>query len=117
MSADESEVQDVATNPSPDGASGRDASGRFADGNPGGPGNPHVRAVGRLRAELVSSVSAGDVREIVQALVAEARGGDVSAARELLTRLLGPPVSDDLVARLADLEARVEEVARTGSHG
>ena len=43
--------------PSPKGANSRDAKGRFAAGNGGGPGNPYTRRVANLRATLLHAVS------------------------------------------------------------
>lgn len=82
----------------------RDARGRFVDGNPGGPGNPYAAAVATFRSAIIDAVTEDDVREVVEALVAEAKGGNLTAARLLLDRLLGPPVAADLVARLEALE-------------
>jgi len=87
--------------PSPN---GRNGAGRFAKGNPGGPGNPHAASVARLRAALVEAVTPDDVAAIARALVTQAKGGDVAAVRELLNRLLGPPVELDLIERLERLE-------------
>lgn len=82
----------------------RDARGRFAPGNPGGPGNPHARQVARLRAALLEAVTPADVREIIAVVVEAARGGDLAAAKLLFDRLLGPPVEADLIARIEELE-------------
>lgn len=70
-------------------ANGRTARGRFAKGNPGGPGNPHARRVAALRTALLASVTERDVKQVAQALVKRAKQGDVPAVRELLDRLLG----------------------------
>jgi hypothetical protein len=70
---------------------GRDARGRFADGNPGGRGNPFARKVAALRAALVESVTATDIEEIAAALKAQAKKGDTPAARLLLAYSLGKP--------------------------
>ena len=75
---------------------GRTASGRFAKGNPGGPGNPHSRRVAALREALLESVTEADIRAVAKALVSKAKGGDIPAVRELLDRLLGK--GDDKVA-------------------
>ena len=75
--------------PSPNGANGRDASGRFVKGWKGGPGNPHARQVAAIRSVLMSAVSDDDLRVILSALVKRAKAGDVMAAREVLDRLLG----------------------------
>ena len=80
--------------PSPSGpnvASDRDAGGRFRKGNPGEPGNPMARRVGKLRAALIRSVTPDEVRKIIAGLVKAAVDGDVSAAKLLFDRLLGPP--------------------------
>ena len=69
----------------------RDSAGRFATGNPGGPGNPFARRVAQLRSALLDAVSDDDLREIVSALVTRAKAGDVVAAREVLTRIIGKP--------------------------
>ena len=84
--------------PSPNGDNGRDAGGRFTQGNAGGPGNPLARRVARLRAELL--------RAIVAALVAKAKQGDTVAAREVLDRAIGKAAEGiDLVERIEALEA------------
>ena len=77
--------------PSTNGDNGRNADGHFTKGNPGGPGNPFARRTAQLRSAMIRAVSEQDVAVIIQKLVAEAKEGDVSAAREVLTRVLGRP--------------------------
>jgi hypothetical protein len=72
--------------PSPN---GRTARGRFAKGNPGGPGNPYAKRVADLRAALLESVTEADIRAVAKALVKRAKAGEVPAIRELLDRLVG----------------------------
>jgi hypothetical protein len=72
-------------------ASGRDAGGRFAQGNAGGPGNPFARRVGALRRALLDFVTPQRLSELAQALFEPALGGDVAAARLLLAYTLGQP--------------------------
>lgn len=67
----------------------RDEQGRFAKGNAGGPGNPYAATTARLRAALLSAVTEQDIRDVIAALVAQARQGNVPAARELLERVCG----------------------------
>ncbi len=96
--------------PSPNGANGdRDERGRFAKGNPGGKGNPHARAVGKLRTALLEAVSEEELKTIVKKLVELARQGNVQAAKEVLDRCLGKPVEADLIARLDELERTIGE--------
>ena len=73
---------------------GRTASGQFAKGNAGGPGNPHAKRVAELRAALLEAVTVEDIRAVVRSLVGQAREGDIPAARELLNRVLGKSPDD-----------------------
>lgn len=87
-------------------AAGRDAGGRFAQGNKAGRGNPHHRKVARLRAALLERVTPDDIAAVVAALVAKAKGGDVAAIKLLLDRVFG---------RVTDLDtATAGEQAETG---
>ena len=82
----------MSNEPSPNGGNGkRKANGRFAKGNPGGPGNPYARRVAQLRAVIADAVTDEDLLAIVGALVERAKKGDVAAARELFNRLVGRP--------------------------
>jgi hypothetical protein len=80
------ETYTVGMSPSPN---GRTARGRFAKGNPGGPGNPHSRRVAVLREALMRSVTEDDIYVVAQALVSRAKDGEVPAVRELFDRVLG----------------------------
>ena len=93
------------TAPSPNGDNGRDASGRFVAGNPGGPGNPHARQVGQLRSALIEAVTDKDIERIFATLVRRAIEGDVRAAKEVLDRVLGRPQE-----AVVQLHAHVDEV-------
>src|SRR5687768_17027406 len=97
--------------PSPTGSNGRGEGGRFGTGNKYARGNPHARRVARLRAELLRAVTPADLRDVVLALLNQAKAGDVAAAKELLQRLLGPPVELDLPERLETLEQHMTAVA------
>ena len=68
---------------------GRTARGRFAQGNPGGPGNPYARRTAALRSALLDAVTEADIRAVARALVKRAKAGEITAIRELLDRLLG----------------------------
>jgi hypothetical protein len=74
-------------------AEGRDPSGRFAKGNPGGPGDPHPRRVAAFRKTLLSCITTEDIIAIVQAVVEEAKNGNMPAAKLILEYVLGKPGS------------------------
>ena len=96
------------TMPSTNGKNGgRDSRGRFAKGNGGGPGNPFARQVAKLRGALLKAVKPADLTEIIAGLVAAAKGGDVSAAKVLFDRTLGPPLAADILTRIEELEFRL----------
>ncbi|MFT5051629.1 MAG: hypothetical protein ACI8QZ_003048 [Chlamydiales bacterium] len=88
-------------------ADGRDSKGRFGKGNPGGPGNPLVSKVMALRSAFMNAVTPDDMREVVEAMVREAKAGNVQAAKLFIERCLGPAEALDLLARLAELEDAV----------
>ena len=68
---------------------GRLPSGKFAKGNPGGPGNPHAARVGQLRALFFESISDADFQAIIATLISLAKSGDLAAVKILLERALG----------------------------
>jgi hypothetical protein len=74
----------VAENPN-----GRDASGRFTRGNPGGPGNPYYRRQTELKRLLLESVTDADVQSVMQVLLGLARGGDLAAIKLFLEFTVG----------------------------
>jgi hypothetical protein len=71
----------------------RDANGRFASGNRGGPGNPFARQVAALRRIILDNVTDEDLLAITLALKARAREGNVAAAKLLLAYAIGKPAS------------------------
>lgn len=95
--------------PSADGQ--RDERGRFTTGNRLGRGNPHAAKVARLRSALLESVSEEDVRAVVEALLREAKAGNVQAVKELLERTLGRPEALDVLERVEALEELLAENA------
>jgi hypothetical protein len=99
--------------PTPNGANGRDQNGRFAPGNPGGPGNPQAKRVAALRRALLKSVKPADLEAIVLKLVEAAKAGDIQAAKEILDRTVGKAVQTDLLQRVEQLEA---SLTRGGNH-
>ena len=81
--------------PSPN---GRTSRGRFAKGNPGGPGNPHAKQTTVLRSALLEAITEEDIREIAQSLVRKAKAGDTHAIKELFNRVIGKAPEDPLSA-------------------
>ncbi len=82
---------------------GRDSKGRFAEGNPGGPGNPYTRQTALLRQVVLDELNEVEVRIIVQRLKAVALAGDVQAIKLVLAYAIGKPesaVNPDEVDRL-----------------
>jgi hypothetical protein len=69
----------------------RDARGRFAKGNKGGPGNPFARKVAELRAALVNFVTEDDMKHLCFVLKMRAEGGDMQAMKLLFQYVLGKP--------------------------
>src|SRR5262249_33902903 len=61
----------------------REANGRFAKGNKGGPGNPFARQVAALRQTLLNRATAKDFEEIADELIKKAKTGDVAAIKLL----------------------------------
>jgi hypothetical protein len=82
-----------AANPQQPPSEGRDASGRFAKGNAGGPGNPYPRRVAALRQALLECVTEDDIRAIAKAVIEEAKGGNIAAAKIIFQYTLGKPDS------------------------
>jgi hypothetical protein len=70
---------------------GRDAAGRFAKGNPGGPGNPYYRRQAELKRLMLESVTDTDVLSVMQVLLGLARGGDLVAIKLFLEYTVGKP--------------------------
>jgi hypothetical protein len=73
------------------GQNGRTAGGQFAQGNLGGPGNPYARRVAALRKVLLEVVDADQMRRIITRLVRVAEGGNLAAAKLILSYTLGKP--------------------------
>ena len=74
-------------NPSP--SSERDARGRFAKGNSGGPGNPYAREVAHVRKLMFATVSDEQIKALILRLLDMAMEGNVPAAKLLLSYLMG----------------------------
>ncbi|MBL8752686.1 MAG: hypothetical protein JNK15_05245 [Planctomycetes bacterium] len=100
---------------------GRGRTGRFAKGNPGGPGRPRgldFRAVVAAHAELTGFCIEGAIIEVFTALLRQAREGDVAAAKFLIERLCGKDESAEAEgppSQLSEAERirRIEDLLET----
>jgi hypothetical protein len=72
---------------------GREANGRFASGNPGGPGNPHARQLAEYKKAMLAVVSIERLNRILDAIAKKAEDGDVAAAKLILQYTLGKPTT------------------------
>ncbi len=72
-------------------AASHDANGRFAKGNAGGPGNPHVRRIAMMREAVASAVSLEDLVAVMRKLLELATEGDREAAKLVLHYTVGKP--------------------------
>jgi hypothetical protein len=81
-------------------ANGRDTNGRFAHGNPGGPGRPRRAVEADYLAALRDAVPIERWRKIVERAAADAEAGDAKAGQWLTDNPLGtmPRSLLDLVA-------------------
>jgi hypothetical protein len=86
-----------------------DASGQFKKGWRGGPGNPQVRRLALLRAVVTAAVAPDDMMEVMVALLDKAKAGEMAAIRELFDRTLGPSIPFDVMAKLEDLQAAIDQ--------
>jgi len=101
--------------------SGRDGRGRFRKGCRGGPGNPALSAqnsYAREMRERIDRAAAGVlsetvIAEILASLIDAARGGDVAAAKLVLS-YAGVPRDRDAEIRLEELEGGMRETMNAG---
>jgi hypothetical protein len=71
---------------------GRGARGQFTKGNAGGPGNPHARACAKMLEVFRNAISEDEMLQICRMLFVKAVGGDVSAAKIILSYRIGKPL-------------------------
>jgi hypothetical protein len=70
---------------------GRDANGRFVQGNAGGPGNPFYRKQVEFRRAVLELFTPEDVMSLLRVMLALGRNGDVAAAKVFLEYVVGKP--------------------------
>ncbi len=69
----------------------RSPNGRFALGNPGGPGNPFSRQVAAAHKAVLDTVTVEKMCAVMDAMVERARKGTVAAAKLVMQYSLGKP--------------------------
>src|SRR5213596_2215144 len=111
MSATTTDRAADAAHPNPQ----RDARGRFARGNAGGPGNPFGRRVAHLREVLLRSATEQNVERLANTIMEKAFAGDMAAARMLLLYWIGKPkeVAEPDRVDVEEWELAREHVVRT----
>jgi hypothetical protein len=113
---------------------GRDPmTGRFTDGNAGGPGSPHVRSIAKLRSALFACITDADVKAavgVIRDLMQNAASQKVRLeAARLMLELCGVigirdgEILDTLAALRAELDQMTaairdqrQEQAQEGNH-
>jgi hypothetical protein len=86
---------------------GRSAGGKFAAGNPGGPGRPRRAAERDYLLALTEAVSVDDWRAVVAKALDQAKAGDKSARQWLSDYLIGESDPEGLQTRIEELEQRL----------
>jgi hypothetical protein len=74
------------------GPKGRTPGGQFATGNAGGPGNPHARACARMLQAFRDNITEEEMLQICRMLFVKAVGGDITAAKIILSYKIGKPL-------------------------
>ncbi len=90
-------------------STGRSANGTSALGHKLAEGNRRAAKVQTLRSALLQAVSPADLRGVVRRLADAAKNGEVSAAKLLFDRLLGPALPLDIEERMAALEEKLTQ--------
>ena len=88
----------------------RKTNGQFDAGNKFGTGNPHAMKVAQLRGALIEHITPEDLKEIVTALLTQAKAGDIASCKLLLPYLVGPAptVCDPDAIELQELERKAK---------
>ncbi len=108
-----SEAKARPTEEEADAKKDRDAKGRFAKNNPGGPGNPYARKVAALRQSLMKHLGPRELYEIVRLLVGQAMCGNIESTKVLFQYVIGqaPQAPDPDGVNLAEWQQYVDNPA------
>ena len=85
-------TEDQQAEASKSGPKGRDTDGKYTKGNSGGPGNPHARACARMLQAFRDNITEEEMLQICRMLYVKAVGGDISAAKIILSYKIGKPL-------------------------
>ena len=77
----------------------------------------YAAKVGELRSALLEAVTPADIRAVLEALVTEAKAGNVQAMREFFNRVLGQPQAVDAIERLGEVEDMLNRLEDTVTGG
>ncbi|MBK8099854.1 MAG: hypothetical protein IPK26_22360 [Planctomycetes bacterium] len=94
---------------------GRDTAGRFAKGNSGGPGRPRRPDLFTVVADRAAAEGVDldvELWQVCQSLIAQAKGGNVQAARLLFSHMCGDPVSKSDVSLTVETGVPMSDVER-----
>ena len=98
----------------------RKTHGQFGTGNTFGKGNPHAAKVAQLRSALIEHITPEDLKEIVTALLTQAKAGDIASCKLLLSYLIGATPKacnpDELELQDLELKAKIAEQIRLEKH-
>ena len=61
----------------------------------------------KFRIAMMSAVTVEDVQMVMVALVEQAKAGNISAAKVVLERVVGPNEDSEIARRLEELESRI----------
>lgn len=96
---------------------GRKQNGQFEVGNRYGKGNPHAKRVAQFRSTIMEAVSQEDLKSIVEALVKQAKDGDIQSTKLLLSYIIGsipqPVNPDEIEIEEMKLESRFIDIKGT----
>ena len=95
----------------------RDQRGRFLRGNPGGPGNPHVRRQSEYQTAVQEAVTPERLAVLMRQVLKAALEGDMTAARVVFDRVLGKPGTESSEPLSLDLPqvTTAQDVLAAGS--
>ncbi len=85
------QVDDDGRSTKKPGSPTREANGRFARGNPGGPGNPHARFSAGMLTIARQTMTPEKIAAVFESIYIKALSGDMTAAKLILHYTIGKP--------------------------